>query len=249
MNSLVAEGRVTEGTKYTWRICAFDAEPGDGGASRDGAFTIEEAPEAAEGVSTRRLGDLLRLAVLQGPARDSGTAADFPVFIARPVLDEAATAATAAGDLEAGGVLLGSLSRDEDSGDLVLEVTAQVPAREAVADDASLRFTPATWQAVHAAIALRRANERIIGWYHSHPTKTWPCHACPPARRAECPSNRTFFSGMDVAFHRTAFPGPLNVALLVSFLDEPVPRLDLFGWRQGLIAARDYYVLEKAHDD
>ena len=50
---------------------------------------------------------------------------------------------------------------------------------------------------------------------------------------------------MDVAFHRTAFQAAHNVALLLSFLDGPAPRFDLFGWRRGLVAARGYYTIEE----
>ena len=248
VSTLIEEGRVVEGAKYTWRICAYDAETSAEDASRGTVFAVEDAPEVADGAAKQPLAELTRNAVLHGPARGHGAPSDFPVFISQRVLEETATAAIAAGDLEAGGVLLGRVSRDVDSAEPIVEVTAQIPAREAIADDASLRFTPTTWQAVHAAIALRRGNERIVGWHHSHPRKVWPCHACPAERRAKCPSNCAFFSAQDVGFHRTAFQGAANVALLLSFHADPAPRFDLFGWRQGLIAARDYYVVpEKPH--
>jgi len=245
VGALVDAGRVGEGAKYTWRICAFGADTGDAEVAERDPFTVQEAPDASEALDARRLRDLLRHAVHHGPAPGNGAPHDFPLFLSQRVLDEAAGAATAAGELEAGGVLLGRPSRDADSGDLILAVTAQVPASEAIAEDASLRFTPQTWQAVSAALRLRRANERIVGWWHSHPRKVWVCHGCPAERRAKCPSNRPFFSGMDVSFHRAAFQGPLSVALLLSFHEDPAPRHDVFGWRQGMIAARDYYVAEE----
>ena len=166
------------------------------------------------------------------------------MLFATPVLREAAAAATAAGMLEAGGILLGKLVRDSGSGDLSIDITAQIPAREAIADDASLRFTADTWRAVHAAISLRRAGEQILGWWHSHPAALWPCGNCPPERRSGCPSNRAFFSSMDAGFHRTAFQGAHNVALLLSFHADPAPRFDLFGWRRGMVSARGYYINE-----
>ena len=33
-------------------------------------------------------------------------------------------------------------------------------------------------------------------------------------------------------------------ALLLSFLDDPAPRFDLFGWRQGIVSNRGYYIAE-----
>lgn len=247
VSHLVEVGRIEEGATYTWRLCAYDAADG---AEPDpvpaGRFVVDEAEPPAVALPPRRVSDLLRNASRHGPQPDAADRNNFPALINRQVLDEAAQAATAAGDLEAGGVLLGRVGRDVEAGDLVVEVTAQVPATEAVAEDASLRFTPQTWAAVQAALRLRRSDERIVGWWHSHPRTVWPCHACPAERRAGCPSNKAFFSAMDVGFHRTAFPGPLNVALLLSFHEAPQPRHDLFGWWQGLVGEREYYVVEEA---
>ena len=166
------------------------------------------------------------------------------MILQRAVLDEAIARAQAAGSLETGGVLLGRLARDSDSGDLLLEVTAQVPAVGALAEEASLRFTPGTWQAVQAALRLRHSGEHMVGWWHSHPHGVWPCRNCPPERRAVCPSNRAFFSTMDVAVHRTAFAGALNVSLLISFLEGAEPHHNLFGWHQGMVRERGYHVVE-----
>lgn len=246
VSGLVEAGRVAEGAKYTWRVCAFEVDAAALDAAVRDPFTVEDACDGEDAMNTVRLRELLRHAVRHGPALRKGVPRDFPVIVSRCVLDEARETATAAGDLEAGGVLLGRPSRNADSGHLILEVTAQVPAHEAIADDASLRFTPQTWQAVSAAIRLRSAGERIVGWWHSHPRKVWPCHGCPAERRARCASNRPFFSGMDVSFHRTAFQAPVNVALLFSFQEGPAPRHDLFGWRQGLVTARPYYILEES---
>ncbi|MCC6472404.1 MAG: Mov34/MPN/PAD-1 family protein [Burkholderiales bacterium] len=245
VSELVLAGGVPEGVKYTWRICAYAVDSKPDGERTRAPFCVEEAPVAGAEPHGRCLSALLPRAARHGPARENGAPPEFPVFFARGVLAEAAHAASAAGELETGGVLLGRLSRDAQCGDLILEVSAQVPASEALAEDASLRFTPRTWQAVEAALRLRRAHERIVGWWHSHPRRVWPCHACTPQQRARCPSNRPFFSGMDAGFHRTAFQGPANVALLLSFQEDPAPRRDLFGWRQGMVAAREYYVLEE----
>jgi proteasome lid subunit RPN8/RPN11 len=252
--ALVAEGRVEDGATYTWRLFAFETTATRGAdESRDrrgvadhgeSTFSVAEAPPTQDAPATCRLPDLLRSSARRGPARAGAANDDLFLVVAQHVLDEADAVAKAAGEVEAGGVLLGRLARDAAGGDLVVEVTAQVPAHEAVADDTSLRFTPRTWHAVHAAVALRKAGERPIGWWHSHPRNVWPCRDCAPERRAHCPSNRAFFSSMDVAFHRAAFPGAENVALLLSFHEAADPRHDLFGWRQGLVSPRDYHVME-----
>lgn len=247
VTSLVEAGRIAEGAAYTWRLCAFDTATADPAAPPDDPFTLQEAPQADDALQTRRRPDLLRRTVHHGPARGDGGRGDFPLVVSRSVLAQAAATAGAAGELEAGGILLGRVSRDADAdaGELMLEVTAQVPASEALAESASLRFTPRTWQAVAAAIGLRRSNERIVGWWHSHPRTVWPCRDCPAERRQLCPANRAVFSSLDLAFHRTAFQGPINVALLLSFLEAAEPRNDLFGWWQGSISERDFHVREQ----
>jgi hypothetical protein len=242
--ALVAEGRVAEGDEYRWRICAYPAARAAAEEPADPSFEVEEVADCARPPRDCTLATLLARAQHHGPCPEESDRLDMPVLFAPHVLQEASAAAIAAGPLEAGGILLGSLSRDAGEGELVLQVSAQVPAREAIAEDASLRFTADTWKAVHAAIRLRRDDELILGWWHSHPAAVWICRNCPRERRAVCPSNRPFFSSMDVAFHRTAFQPAHHVALLLSFLDDPAPRFDLFGWRRGLVCQRGYYTLE-----
>jgi hypothetical protein len=241
---LVAHGTVAEGDEYQWRICAYPAARARPAEPAEPSFEVEEMADGARPTRSCALAALLGRARHHGPRSEQADRLDMPVLFAPHVLQEASAAAIAAGPLEAGGILLGSLARDADEGELVLQVLAQVPAREAIGEDASLRFTADTWKAVHAAIRLRGDEEQILGWWHSHPAALWICRNCPPQRRAVCPSNRPFFSSMDVAFHRTAFQPAHHVALLLSFLADPAPRFDLFGWRRGMVCQRGYYTLE-----
>jgi proteasome lid subunit RPN8/RPN11 len=243
VGQLVADGKIKEGDRYRWQICAYQSANAAPSAAAEDSFHVEEAANTAPLPRMRDLSALLARAQHHGPPATELSPPDIPVLIAPAVLQEAAAAAAAAGTYETGGILLGKLARDAEAGDLVLQISAQIPAREAIADDASLRFTAATWRQVQAAISLRRDDEQILGWWHSHPAALWMCRNCPPGRRAACPSNRAFFSNMDVAFHRTAFQAAHNVALLLSFLDDPAPRFDLFGWRCGLVAARGYHTI------
>ena len=241
---LVEDGRIREGDNYHWRICAYRAAHAAAPVPSKEPFQVEEATNGAPVPDVRALSQLLAQAQHHGPRSTDPAHPDITVLFAPKVLREAATTAMAAGTLESGGILLGKLSRDSATRDLALQVTAQIPAREAIADDASLRFTADTWKAVDAAIGLRRASEEIVGWWHSHPAALWPCRNCPPERRAVCTSNRAFFSTMDVAFHRTAFQRAHNIALLLSFHDDPAPRFDLFGWHRGMVCGRGYYTTE-----
>ena len=241
---LVEEGKVNEGDEYRWRICAYPAARPSQPERAETGFTVHETGNCAPLPLLHGLPALLASARRDGTETAEAGSTDIPVLVAPAVLREAQASAMAAGTLEAGGILLGRLERDAEAGDLVLQVSAQVPAREAIADDESLRFTADTWKAVHAAVKLRRADEQIVGWWHSHPAALWSCRQCPPERRAVCTANRAFFSAMDVGFHRTAFPAAHQVALLLSFLDDPAPRFDLFGWRRGLVRARGFHTLE-----
>lgn len=241
---LVSEGKVAEGDKYRWRVCAYPTARAVSAQPAGEPFQVQEATSSAPVPHIRTLSTLLARAQHHGPSSMETGHPDIPVLFVPEVLREAAATAVAAGMLEAGGILLGKLSRDAEAGDLVLQVSAQIPAHEAIAEDASLRFTADTWKAVHAAISLRRDGEQIVGWWHSHPAALWACRNCPAERRAGCASNCAFFSTMDVAFHRTAFQSAYNVALLLSFLDDPAPQFDLFGWHRGLVRARGYQTLE-----
>jgi hypothetical protein len=243
VSGLVAEGQVAEGEIYRWRVCAHakNRRARETFAADDG-FVLEETSVTDAATPAISLEALLAHARHCGPPSEDS--AEVPVLFASQVVNQASELAAAAGALEAGGILLGRLGRDTTSGDLALEITAQVAAQEAIASEASLRFTPDAWRAVDAAIRLRGGAESIVGWWHCHPQALWPCRECPPERRAACASNRTFFSKMDVGFHRTAFQRAHNVALLLSFHADLTPRLDLFGWRRGVVSERGFYIRE-----
>ena len=161
------------------------------------------------------------------------------VFVPRSLLDEVTRLGRAAGNLETGGILLGSLLRDR-GGEIFVRLSAQIPAAHTVATQGSLRFTPATWASVDAAIRLRASDEMALGWWHSHP---FFCAQCPPERRALCPLASPVFSEADRALHREVFQMPWNVALLLSFLDDDNPSYDLFSWQRGAIEALRFYVI------
>jgi proteasome lid subunit RPN8/RPN11 len=97
---------------------------------------------------------------------------------------------------EHGGILFGRPSRDVNSGWLV-EVTRALPAPASAGNGAYLRFTGASWQPTwdHAAA---HADERIVGWYHSHP------------------GLGVFLSPTDRRTHAHHFPHPWQLALVVD---------------------------------
>jgi hypothetical protein len=243
-SAVVARHGLPPGTVVRW---IARAEPSVAGSTTESddldvepvgqPLAIDEAPLAA---------------FLAGAAVRDGTpsaGASPPVFFPAVVLEEAKALPRAAGDVETGGVLVGKLHRDTASGDdgrreLFIEITAQIPARHAVASATTLAFTPDTWAAVRSALAERdRHDEILCGWWHSH--LDWcRLRACPPERRQTCSGARPFLSAED--FHLTAsvFSAGHQLALLIS---DSIggSTASLYGWSEGLVVARDFHVLTK----
>jgi hypothetical protein len=127
-------------------------------------------------------------------------------------------------------------------------VTAQIPAQHVKQELTRLTFTPATWTAVDAALALRGNREIQLGWWHSHPASHW-CDECPPEVRQRCPKAGSpagdFFSTHDAALHRAVFPRAYSIALVLSdgCGNAGNPSWRLYGWRCGTIAARGFHLL------
>jgi hypothetical protein len=246
---LAEQGRLRAGDELRWVVSAFPIDAGVDAAEeparpRDG-FTVEEVVEALA-VGETPLAELFERAQLAG-AGDPG--AGVPVFVPRGVLDEIEALALAAGDVETGGVLIGRLHRDTGAtpGDLFMEVTAQLPAEHAVSRATRLTFTPATWAAAAAALALRKRGELVAGWWHAHPAFC-VVRGCPPERRRDCALSRAFFSSEDVHLHATCFGAAHHVALLLSDGVSDARRWTLYGWSHGMVAERDFHVLTSSQE-
>ena len=185
------------------------------------------------------LDDTLRSSLPFGPAGDG----DMPVFIPSHILDEIEDLRREAGAVETGGVLLGRMLRDSAIPELFLQVTAQVPARFTRSQLTRLTFTAETWSDARAALELRRRNETLIGYWHSHPTRDW---ANGSKSETESASAGDFFSADDCALMRAVFWRPFSVGLVIS--DKQIARdcwtssFALYGWRSGVIEARPFYL-------
>jgi hypothetical protein len=177
-------------------------------------------------------------------AFDDPDAAEVPVFFPRGILNEMARLTRAAAPKEVGGILLGHLHRDPASGEIFIEVTAQVQAREAQSELTKLTFTAETWTAVRAAIDLRRRDELIMGWWHCHSFLQETCKDCEKYKNRTCSASAAFMSSQDCALHRTIFPRAYSLSVVLS--DSPCGGLSwkLFGWKQGRVLPRGFYVLE-----
>lgn len=254
---LVEAGELTEGDSFTYRGLAFHgAGVPVGGGAVSGAEAGREAVGANPvGVPTTRRFTSKALApgvpVREGTltARTAGAEVvgtadplDIPVLIPDAVFAQAAERATDAGARETGGVLIGHLRQDLEEPEAFVEVTAQVPALGAEADSSRLSFTPAVWSAVQAAIDLRRRDEIMVGWWHSHPVHEW-CKDCTPDRQRECPLRGDFLSAHDRLLHQTVFPRAYSTALVLNELGDAGRTFSLFGSHHGRLEPRGYHRL------
>ncbi len=180
------------------------------------------------------------LCALLRSSRSEGTIDqnDLPVFVPESICEEVAAASKQAAPMEIGGVLIGYLCRDSKSKELYALVTAQVPALGALGSEGELRFTPDTWAEVRAAITLRRRDEEWLAWNHSHPSQ---CNTCAPEKQETCPVATALFSAQDRKLHRTVFSQAYQFALVANILREKVV-FSMFGWREGCIRLRGFYV-------
>ena len=236
--TLVQQGKLRAGEYFKYRVCAFAKTNGIESSSAE--LLVEEIDQPLD-LAISSLGEFVNRSQLDG--KDLADARDLPVFIPQRVLDEVNATTLEAADLETGGVLVGKLHRDPSIPDIFVEVTAQVRAWNAQAQHTKLTFTSETWDAVRAAIALRKQNEVMLGWWHCHPDF---CKNCAPEKRAACAYARPFFSSEDCALHRAVFGRAFNVGLLASYLSTGELTQTLFGWRQGMVAPRGFHILSAA---
>jgi len=225
---LVSEEALKKGDLVRCLPVAFAEPPSDSILTRRGRPLPPRIPVRAGSLEKHRENDSL-----------SGTTdAELPVFVPRVVLDQAAAQTEQETGRETGGILIGHLRRDEESNDLFVEVTAQIPARHTESTSSKLTFTPETWSDVQAALTLRGQGEIMVGWWHSHPVWAW-CKDCEPEKRAHCALAEGFLSEDDRLLHRTVFPRAYSVALVVNDRESGTT-FSLFGWNRGLIAGREF---------
>jgi proteasome lid subunit RPN8/RPN11 len=230
----VKVGKMDEADDWQWGMSAWACE--DGTECR--APAVELNPVIMRG----SLQEFLSRSELAGELAVPG---QLKVFIPRDVLEETTRLALAASPMECGGVLLGNLYRDHPrSGELFLVIAAHVPAIGAAGTEVELRFTPEAWHAVRTAVALRGREEMWCGWFHSHTPVAWAdkCGQCPIERQRQCPLATRLFSDPDRVLHRAVFAQAFAVGLVANVLAGGEVVHACFGWHEGRIAARSYYV-------
>ncbi len=235
-SKLVEQGTLKAGERLVFLAAAFPRE--EGAPAPPASRFLAEEVAAAVPLQESALAAFVEASASAGELAEH----DLPAFVPERVLAEATELARRAGAKETGGILVGRLHRDPSLPEVFVEVTAQIHAREAVADLTSLSFTAETWTAVQAALDLRRRDELMLGWWHSHPVREW-CKECAPEKQRVCRMASDFFSAHDRALHRAVFPRAYSVALVVNDLPAGEATFSVFGWRQGQLVSRGFHRL------
>jgi proteasome lid subunit RPN8/RPN11 len=99
---------------------------------------------------------------------------------------------------EVGGALIGQWCQDQESGQQFVVVQHALPARFTRQSNVYLTFTQDTLVDLHDQLEKRFPNEKIVGWYHTHPRMG------------------IFLSHYDTFLHKNFFPEPWQVALVIE---------------------------------
>jgi hypothetical protein len=239
-SEFVKRGKLETGDTYLFQAVAF-AKNGAGTPNRTMDLEVVEEKPVVQYIESR----------LEDFRRHSSSAGivdvdDMPAFIPQRVLDEAAALTRAHEGRETGGILIGRLHHDTSLPEIFAEVSAQIPAEHTHGTAAKLTFTAETWSAASAAVRLRNQGEIYLGYWHSHPIREW-CRAkeCTPEKQKNCQLAKDFFSEDDRAVMRAAFPRAYSLGLVVNDAAFTDLSFSLFGWREGKIHPRGFYLLEK----
>jgi hypothetical protein len=239
---LVERKKLNAGDLYSYMVVAHPAPreaPSHGGLEVTNASPSLPARDGS-------------LTALLARAKPSGVMDldDMPVFVSRRVLEEAAERTHAEEGTETGGVLIGMLWRDGETEEIFAEVTAQIPAEHTSGNNVKLTFTAQTWTAAEAALRLRGRGEIYLGYWHSHPVRTW-CKGkeCTPEKQLTCHLAKDFFSPDDEAVMRAAFPRAYSIAIVANDTAFTDLTFSMFGNREGTTQPRGFYVLEERTSD
>jgi proteasome lid subunit RPN8/RPN11 len=245
---LVQRGLLRDGDFFRYLVGAYAGAPGGPGPEGARGLAVQEVCPTLP-LRQSSLAQFTRRSVRYAPADLSG---DLPVFVPQEVLDETAFLSRKAGALETGGILIGHVHQDSSLPELFVEVTAQVPARHSRSELMRLTFTADTWSAVAASVKLRKKDEIMLGWWHSHSYLKQDVAGKPqgdgerkPPKSAER-GDMAFLSADDLSLHRTCFPRAYSLALVVAEGRSTGLTWALFGWNAGQICPRGFAVLPGA---
>lgn len=136
--------------------------------------------------------------------------ADFRLYLAPDARQGMRQHAREDTSVEICGVIVGLWKRDEDGP--FAEATDFIRCRSADSKFAEVTFTHESWAQINGEMDSKFADQRILGWYHSHP------------------DFGIFLSDRDVFIHENFFSAPGQIAYVI----DPVRDLEgAFAWRDG----------------
>ena len=169
--------------------------------------TDEKAGAAARDVSQIRTGDWEKR---KWPKSVGGREGGFQALVRQSALNQIHRHGKSQPEIEVCGVLVGNVYHDAQGP--WLYVQHAIEGANATGRAAQVTFTAQTWEHIQAVMDRDYSNQRILGWYHTHP------------------SFGIFLSDMDVFIQENFFPEAWQVALVY---DPSAKEEGLFLWRQG----------------
>lgn len=124
-------------------------------------------------------------------------------------------------DREVGGILVGSVSQD-NNGKYIVDIVGAVEAGAAPGNQSQMQFTGEVWFHLLQSVRQRYPDQKVVGWYHTHPNLG------------------AFLSDDDVASHRVAFSHPWHIACVCDPIRN---QFCFFGWDDSeLKAIKGFYI-------
>ena len=155
------------------------------------------------------------------PLAKRGEGSSVPVVVKRSVLDAIHEHGCSRTDVEVCGVLVGDVYRDENGPYVYVE--AMIRGHHAGSQFAQVTFTAETWEHLQNTMDREYPEQRIIGWYHTHP------------------GFGVFLSPMDLFIHENFFSASEQVAFV---LDPLSGDQGMFVWRSGKTSREKFGVEE-----
>ena len=196
---------------------------------------LGESQTAAGNIREETVIDTSQIDLAELPAKEFPACASYRVVISAAAhemiwkhaagsVDDARAAAM--GIVEVGGILVGNVYKDGDGP--YLEITSAVIGEHTDNQGTQMTFTPDTWAQVAEIKDRLFPNEKIVGWYHTHP------------------DFGIFLSDMDKFTHRQFFSPPWTTAFVV----DPVQKSEgFFVWSGGeTVQTSEYWVGQHRRD-
>jgi len=238
----VRQGKLEKDAVFRYVVVALQGKEPAGVSPAQGLYVEEQVQPLR--LRDSSLADWQKRATPVGPVDPD----DMPVFVPQHLFDQVAEQTLAERGRETGGILIGNLHRDAALPEIFAEVTAQIPAEHTRGDAVKLTFTPDTWVAVDTAIKLRSRGEIYLGYWHSHPVFEWcKSRECTLEKQANCAMSKNFFSSDDEGVMRAVFPRGHSLALVANDTAFTSLTYSCFGWREGSIQPRGYYMMGEHH--